>query len=138
MKIKSKHILLLSMVIFLCSLIPNPYVVNHEEGELFGGFFCVTIGLFGFWVGGPFLSWLANPLLFVSWFLSFKKKYKWALITSLIAIAFGLYFLSFDEILVDEAGHRQPITSYDLGYYLWILSMVVCIFGNALGLFKRT
>ncbi len=53
---------------------------------------------------------------------------------SIIAFTFGMSFLLFDEIIVNEAGHYGKITGYKIGYYLWNLSFIIMIIRNIISL----
>lgn len=86
-------------------------------------------GFFGIFIGGACLTWLANPLLIVSW-ITFKKKKKISFLLSSIALLIGLSFLMFDEIIINEGGYYGQITGYRLGYWLWICSMITILIGN--------
>jgi hypothetical protein len=67
------------------------------------------------------LIWLANPLFIISYFLFlFSKRFKLTFVLSLIGFILALPFLQIDEIVKDEAGNTGLITSYLLGYWLWL------------------
>jgi len=93
------------------------------------GLIILLTGLFGLSVGGACLTWLANPLLLVSW-ITYQKYPKISLATSLLAMIVGLSFLTFKEIIINEAGHFGQITGYALGYWFWILSILLLVLGN--------
>ena len=42
----------------------------------------------------------------------------------------ALSFLFFSQIISDEAGNYSKITSYKLGYWLWVLSSLIMFAGN--------
>lgn len=132
---KENYFKIISIGLFLVSLSQKTYCVDFECGDYGAGLHCLFMGALGVFFGGAFLSWLANPLLFISW-LSFKNKIKTSMISSLLALSIGLYFLSFDEIMVNEAGQYKTITDYKLGYWLWILSMVILLIGNIFRIMK--
>lgn len=80
-------------------------------------------------VGATF-SWLANPLLILA-FLAIRRDAKIAMRLALVATAFMLSFLLFDNILDKEAGGYATITGYGAGYWLWLLSSVTTLAGSA-------
>lgn len=80
---------------------------------------------------GACFSWLANPLLLLTYF-ALISEYKTAFYLSLASTLFALSFLFFDEILDNEAGHYNEIKSYQLGYWLWMGSSVVNLLGSAI------
>lgn len=76
------------------------------------------------------LCWLANPLLILSWI--FIKNNKLSLIMSVLSTLIAISFLLFDEIIADEAGHYRRIIGYEIGYWLWVSSNGIMLFGNYL------
>jgi hypothetical protein len=81
-------------------------------------------------VGASF-TWLANPLLCLSWTL-LKANPRGAIGASLMATALSMSFLLFNEVISDEAGHYSPITQYKLGYWLWVMSCLTMLTGSLL------
>lgn len=75
------------------------------------------------------LIWLANPIFFISIILLIKNN-KNSIYLSLLAIIIGLIFTQWEEILANEGGRKLQIISLDLGYWLWIVSMVVFSLGT--------
>jgi hypothetical protein len=75
------------------------------------------------------LTWLANPLLIVTWILIFKNK-KSAWVFGLFATLISLSFLKFNVIIEDEAGHSDPITKIGLGYWFWLFSCITAFIGS--------
>ena len=94
------------------------------------------LGWFAVLTGGAGISWIANPLLLISWFF-LKKKLKVSLFLSLFATLFALSFLLFDTILANEAGHYQQIISRKAGYWLWLLSSVSMLGGTFILFLKQ-
>ncbi len=121
-----KIILFLSISTFIISLTQKCYCTD-ECGDsimvLILGFFGIISGLVG-------LTWYANPLLLLSWCTINDNKY--STIFSIISFVLSFSFLLFDEIMDDEAGHYSKIVSYELGYWLWLLSTAIMVFGNLL------
>ena len=126
--IKNNLPLVISLVLFLISLTQKTYCVDNDCGELGSGIGCLIFGAFAVFGGGLYLSWLANPLLLGSWLIA-KQNMTLKIILSGLAIFFCLWFLQFDEITKNEAGHKGIITGYTWGYWLWTSSTVVYFIG---------
>ena len=122
-------VLILSMFLFLASLTQYAYLT--EGGSNDGGDRAFVLLLFG-WLGtlttGAGISWLANPLLIISWITFYKKK-KIALPLSIGAMVMAASFLFFKSIITDEAGNEHAIIGYCAGYWLWLSSCIVCFTG---------
>ena len=119
-------ILRASIVVFLISLTQQCYCTTNSCGYSIAAVFSGAIGLL---LGGAGITWLANPLLLISWILA-KKSPKFSLLTSFLAVITSLSFLLFSKIISDEAGNYSQIISYKLGYWLWVLSSVIMLGGN--------
>jgi len=84
------------------------------------------------WLGGCLgasVTWLANPLLILTYFLLTTKP-KFAFITGVWSFVIALSFLFFRDIMVDEAGHFAKITGYGIGYWLWLCSALAAAIGS--------
>lgn len=81
-------------------------------------------GTIGFLLGGAALTWLANPLLIISW-LTFRTRPKLSFIFGILAFIIALSFLLFKRIVSDEAGNYKDIIGYRLGYWFWLGSMAI-------------
>jgi hypothetical protein len=130
---RDRTILILSIGLFICSLTQPSYCTTTGCGDSIAVFIS---GAIGFLLGGAALTWLANPLLFISWFL-INRKPKLSLITSLTATLIALSFLLFKQVINDEAGNYSNIISYKPGYWLW-LSSSIAMFGGNLHSFTTT
>ena len=95
------------------------------------GFEVVLLGWLAALFGGAALSWFANPILWGSW-LFFRKDIKNSLVASIISFLISLSFLYFDNIIDNEAGHKNKILSYQLGYGLWLASSGIMVVANIL------
>jgi len=135
MKLTSGNILTISIILFLISLSQEAYCTTRNCDAY--GLSCLLMGFIGFFLGGACLTWLANPFLIISWIILYTKHYKVSLVLSSIAIIIAMSFLFFKEIIVDEAGHYKEITKYGLGYWLWLLSMIIVFLGNIFLLNKK-
>ncbi|MEO6671209.1 MAG: hypothetical protein ABIN36_17130 [Ferruginibacter sp.] len=82
------------------------------------------------------IAWIANPLLFASWWL-LKKKLKRSMILSIFSTTLSLSFLMFDNIIDNEAGHHNKIIEYKAGYWLWLCSSLSMALGTSVLLLKQ-
>jgi hypothetical protein len=80
--------------------------------------------------GGAALTWLANPILFISW-INLKRDKKLSFYTSLTSTIISLIFLMFKNVISNEAGHYEVVTSYKIGYWLWVTSSSSMLIGNS-------
>jgi hypothetical protein len=128
---KLKIFLYLSIGFYIFSLTQKSFCTPGSCGY-FSGLLNLIFG----WIGvlmlhGPAMTWLANPILLMSWLL-FNKKPKVSFILSSTAFVLMLSFLLFDEIIDNEGGTKGKIISYQFGYWLWILSSLIMILGSLL------
>ena len=123
--------LIISLLLFLLALSRECYLVNHKPS--IGSFGLISFLLGWLNVSWSGISWLANPLLILSYIFLFKSE-KWAIGFSLLALGFSLSFLFVDNILVNEAGHTGKITGYLSGYWFWVASICV-VFIASIGTF---
>lgn len=77
-------------------------------------------------------SWLANPLLIVSWVL-FGMNKRGGMILALMASLISLSFLFCHTIMEDEAGNTGTIQNLSTGYWLWVASCFVTYVGALVG-----
>lgn len=91
------------------------------EAFLMGGFAMLT--------GGAAITWLANPLLFITWILLVRNK-KSARFFSLAASVISSSFLLFQTIIENEAGQHNPIIKIGIGYWLWLSSCLTTFLGS--------
>ena len=115
-----------SCAVFIISLTQKSFCTEGSCGD---GIACLISGAIGFATGGAALTWLANPLLFLSWILIHKNP-KLSLQISIAATLIALSFLFFKQIMADEAGNYSRIISYKFGYWLWVSSSVIMFVGN--------
>jgi hypothetical protein len=79
---------------------------------------------------GSGISWLANPFLFLSWLLLFKKT-KYSQYCSILAVLFSSSFLMLRSVVTNEGEVPRGIVTYDTGYWLWLASCIA----NCIGIF---
>lgn len=134
-KVKVLNIFLLTLciILFIASLFLLPFTVEGDNPKPWPiGLWCFLLGWLTIAKAGG-LSWLANPLLIISW-LMFKRNIKVAIGLSFAAIIFCSSFLFFDEVVTNEAGLPRRISSVGIGYYLWLTSSIIT-FASTLILF---
>ena len=123
-------IIFASLMLYILSFTQDAFVVNDMNVEkVFSSLEILAMGTFAFWGGGLLeqLIWNANPLylLTIVFFLMDKPL---AVKTGLGAIVLAALFLTWNEILVAESGRTAQITSLELGYWLWLGSIVsLCV-----------
>lgn len=134
-----------SIILYLLSLFSDSFYDNGDANGVFG-FEVVIFGCLTVFSGGACLTWLANPFLWYSW-TAYKKSNK-AFLLSLVSSIFSLSFLLFDTIpngitLGGTDGQYggsidSHITGLGLGYFLWISSSIIYLFGNYMQLDKKS
>lgn len=122
-------VFLISFLLLASSLTQSAYYVEGS-GESVGSFSLVAFLLGWVVMLGAGISWLANPILFFSWITMLRRKRKAAIILSILAVAFALSFLLFDEVVANEGGGKRDIVGYGAGYWLWLSSCGVNLIGN--------
>jgi hypothetical protein len=112
-------------VYLLCLTQDGFYVYGHDPEPAFGLLLWGWMGILG---PGHF-SWLANIFLFMSWRYCFRRQYRFAGLFGGLAVAFALSFLTNTRVPVSEAPTFAEVESYGIGYWLWIVSMLVLTLG---------
>lgn len=127
---RSESAIFISITLFILALIQTCYCTDRD---CVSSAYVFIVGPIAMLTGGAALTWLANPILLISW-IKYRSKSKTSLYCSIIATLISLSFLIFNEIIADEAGNFRQIISYRLGYWLWLASCLVMVIGN---LFKE-
>lgn len=126
---KYRRIFLWSSVgILLLAFTQDSYCTSTGCGNAFMAFLLGWLSIF-FTVAG--VSWLANPLLILSW-ITIKVNPKLSWYASIGALIIASTFMLFDKIIDNEAGHIHEIISYGMGYKLWIFSISIMFVWNFL------
>jgi hypothetical protein len=125
----SKIIIGTSIAIYMLAVTQPCFDTSLSTGESGEGIAILITGLLGFFTSLSTLTWFANPALWLSWAYCIKKP-KSSLRTSAVAVFIALLFLACKKIAVDEAGNTATIINYRIGYWLWLLSMLVMLAGN--------
>jgi hypothetical protein len=116
----------LSLLVFAISLTQNALVVNYNNEKAASSLEYLFIGSIAFMGGGLLeeIVWLANPLSLVAIIFLIKNNEK-AVLLSLIASCLAISFSFWNEILGAESGTMAKIVSFELGYYLWLASILI-------------
>jgi hypothetical protein len=90
-------------------------------------------GWFGaLFLGDTYFAWFANPFFITAIFVN-RKSPVWSLILSVIALSIALSFIKGGTVLLNEAGHEGYITKLQLGYWLWISSLILMLVSSIVG-----
>lgn len=122
-----------SIAIFAVSLFFNGFYLESDNPTAWSS--CFGLLLIG-WLGivDGMIAWFANPLLAASWLLfHWARTRKISLWLAIAALLVALSFLLVSDVMRDENSNRARISAYGLGYWLWLSSITVAIFGCALG-----
>ena len=124
-------VFLTSAMLFIVSLTQPAYCTESDTNEhCTQSLTAFLIGWLGLLAGsGGALAWVANLFLFLTWILAFNTP-RYTIYTSIFTLLLMLYFLNIDQIIINEAGCYSKITSYGIGYWLWIASAVTLLIGN--------
>lgn len=118
-------VLVVGIGLFFISLLPSAFCTDKGCRLSYEAF---LLGWFPMLAGGAGISWLANPLLFISW-IRLDKNRRLAWLFAFLAVLSSLSFLSLDRLVENEAGHYGLILSVEAGYWLWVSSCVVTFAG---------
>lgn len=120
----------LSVILFITSLTQYVLTIDYDIIESVSSWQYLTIGSVALFGGGvlEWLIWLANPLYIISIIL-FIKSYKLSMITAFLASFLAVIFYAWEEVRVDEKGITAKIIHFDLGYYLWVSSILILTTG---------
>lgn len=132
MKLKAIKILIIiiSLTVFFISLTKNAVTINCIEIETVPSLDYFLMGSTAFLGGGMLeqIIWFANPLSLISIYLLAINK-KSAIKLSLSALFLAVSFSSWKEILGAESGSTAKIISLEMGYFLWVLSILILTIG---------
>ena len=132
-----KYSIIISVIILCISLTQPAFYIDREEDPgawaeswmlfLFGWTFPLGGGITGF------LFWCANPIYILSIIQIIRKK-KVGIILSIIASIIAFSFSLMDEITASSSGSLSKITSLELGYKLWLASLITLTIGTLISL----
>ncbi|TDQ25462.1 hypothetical protein [Tenacibaculum caenipelagi] len=119
------------MTLLISSLFyPAFYIVGDNPNSWSESWLLFFFG-WTFPLGGaflPFLIWCANPIYIFSIILTLKGKIK-GLYFSLTASILGISFSLMETVMTSESGGTSRIKSLELGYKLWVSSLIVLTIG---------
>jgi hypothetical protein len=131
-QLKNK-LILISLSIFILSLFFDAFKVE-DMGKIknYSSFEVLLIGPISFLGGGifEFFIWTANIWFLISLFSVFMKKYLISILSGLIAFLIAGTFIFYKEILAAENGRMAEITSLNMGYFLWMTSILFVAFSS--------
>ena len=124
-------IVVLSLGLLILSLTQHAIITNfNDEVKIGASIDYFLMGAISFLGGGLFeeIIWLANPLSLWAIILLFKNDRN-AILLSFLALGLSVSFFFWTEILGSESGSMARIISFELGYYLWVSSILVLTIG---------
>lgn len=124
---------LISLLIFLISLFFNAFkVIEPKEIRDYHSLELLLVGGISFLGGGifEFFVWTANIWFLISISSSFAKSFFISIITGIIAFSIAFSFMLWDEVLVSESGREARIYSLEIGYFLWLTSILFITFSS--------
>lgn len=128
----SRPLLIGSIVLYAACLLLDNFCVDNKCGDSLG-LLTLIFGAFGTLTGHPAnLTWLANPLLFLSWIFIANAWRVPAIAASAAALLVGASFMLAKTVIINESGYPSHVTGYALGYWLWLASMALAIAAAAL------
>lgn len=126
--------ILLSVSIFIFSLFRDCYLVDGKETVGSIGLIALLFGIFN--ASQSFVIWFANPIYFLSLVLFYKDK-KISRVTSFLSVLLGLLFLILNKVLINEGGTVGQVEEYLSGYWFWITSFIVLLFGSVVNFLDK-
>lgn len=124
--VSARNIIRVSAALFILSLTQKAYCTASSCSDsimlLLTGWASFIYGFIGF-------CWLANPLLFVTWF-SIQRNPRLALFTSSASFLFAFFFLLVSSVVVNENNGSETIVARKAGYWLWLASHLVMLAGT--------
>lgn len=121
--------LIISVALYLASLSQECYCTSTACGDHWSGIAILGFGAIGGIMSIAGLTWYANPLLWIAW-SQINNSPKKALVFSLAAAVVAASFMLFKQITDVTPGHPAYITSYRIGYWLWLASAVTMTAGS--------
>ncbi|WP_269224370.1 hypothetical protein [Flavobacterium sp. IMCC34518] len=123
-----------SLLLFFISLTQNAVkIYYHGESQDSSSISYLLTGSIAFFGGGLLeeIIWLANPLCLYA-IIMLQRKDRKAIVLSCIALLLAISFSFWTEILGSESGSLAKILSLELGYFLWLLSIITLTIGTFL------
>ena len=125
----------ISLALYVICLTQDGYYIDGADPEAWSpAYGLLFIGWIGIFAG--MFAWLANPLLFASWFLLATSRHRAAFFVSLGALLFAMSFLLHSEVISSAAPTYSRIIGYGMGYWLWIASALILVVGAGVLTFR--
>jgi hypothetical protein len=122
-----------SIVLYAASLLTEGfYVEGVAPRALSPGWSELAFGWISLFQGT--LAWLANPALFLGWFVYRSRRPGMATACSCVALILMISFLFVKTVVVSEAPTFARVTGYGVGYWLWTSSALSLVLGSLAGL----
>ncbi|WP_415328479.1 hypothetical protein [Chryseobacterium sp. MMS23-Vi53] len=98
----------------------------------FQSYAVALMGVISFLGGGifEFFVWTANCWFFLAILFVFWRKYLISFLLGLIALLVSSSFILWHQILVSESGRTAEIQSLEIGYFLWLASILFVTFSS--------
>lgn len=125
--------LIISIASFISSLFFNAFSSTSGTTD---SFTALLMGWILSFQSTANLAWFANLVLVCSWVMIVINN-KIAVIVASLGLIIGLLPALSRNMAVDESGTLRGIISLDVGYWLWITSMVVILVGSLIVLTVR-
>jgi len=122
----------ISLLLFFISLTQNAVkIYYHGESHDSSSISYLLTGSIAFFGGGLLeeIIWLANPLCLCA-IIMLQRNDRKAIVLSCIALLLAISFSFWTEILGSESGSLAKILSLELGYFLWVASIVILTIGT--------
>jgi hypothetical protein len=128
-----KGVIVLSLILLFISITQPAFFIDRpEDPEAWSDSWIIFFFGWTFFLGGSFSGtfiWLANPIYFTSLIFIFDHKPK-GIYLSVLATLIALLFSTFDTVITSESGSYSAITSFGLGYKLWVSSFITLTVGS--------
>jgi hypothetical protein len=116
----SRYILVLSIALYAACLSREAFCVDTRCDV--DGWGVLIFGGWQIWGSPANFTWVANPILFMSWIAVGRGEKTLSVPLSLIALMLAAAFMLMTTVIVNEGRLRLPITGIKLGYWLWLAS----------------
>lgn len=119
--------ILITLIIFISSLFFTAFkVMEPKEIRDYHSLELLLVGSISFLVGGilEFFIWSANIWFLMSLIFAFFNKFFISIITGIIALGISGSFILWNTVLVSESGREAEIYSFEMGYFLWLASIL--------------